>query len=160
MDAKPRVDDRAAPGDASAFGALGLGARLKEPPAPELVQSACRLETGDSAILWNEMSLADLAHIVMLIEVGVIPAETGRRLLGVLLELHDTPVENVQLDPVLGDLYSNRESWVSRRDAAAAGWLSAGRARREASTTAYRIALRRRLLDLSEAMAELVGAVL
>jgi len=146
--------------DTSAFGALGLGARLKEPPAPELVRSACRLETGDSAILWEEMSLADLAHIVMLIEVHVVPEDIGRRLLGSLIELHHTPVTDVDLDPVLGDLYSNRESWVSRRDAAAAGWLSAGRARREASTTAYRIAVRRRLLELSGAMTLLVTAVL
>ena len=145
---------------ASGFGALGLGARLKEPPAPELVRSAYQLETDDCAILWREMSLADLAHMVMLIEVGILPTETGQRLLGLLLELHATPVENVQLDPVLGDVYSNREGWVSRRDASAAGWLSAGRARREASTTAYRLALRRRLLGLSEAMTDLIVAVL
>ncbi len=159
MDTRPRVDE-GSKGEPPAFGALGLGTRLKEPPAPELVQSACRLETGDSAILWQEMSLADLAHIVMLIEVGVVPADIGRRLLGVLLELHQTPVSDVELDPVLGDLYSNREGWVSRHDAAAAGWMSAGRARREASTTAYRIAVRRRLLTLTEGMADLVEALL
>ncbi len=159
MDPRPRVD-RTGKGEAPGFGALGHGTRLKEPPAPELVQSAYRLETNDSALLWQEMSLADLAHIIMLIEVGVVPPETGRRLLGVLLDLHHTPVSDVQLDPVLGDLYSNREGWVSRRDAASAGWLSAGRARREASTTAYRIALRRRLLSLSQAMTDLIGAVL
>lgn len=142
------------------FGALGVGARLKEPPAPELVRSAYQHETDDCAILWREMSLTDLAHVMMLIEVGVVPEDTGRRLLGLLLELHATPVEDVKLDPVLGDVYSNREGWVSRRDGVAAGWLSAGRARREASTTAYRIALRTRLLELSHAMTDLIDAVL
>ena len=142
------------------YGALGVGARLKEPPAPELVRSAYQLETDDCAVLWREMSLVDLAHVVMLIEVGVLPRDAGQRLLALLLDLHHTPVTEVTLDPVLGDLYSNREGWVSKRDAAIAGWLSAGRARREASTTAYRLALRRRLLDLSGAMTDLATAVL
>jgi len=142
------------------FGSLGLGTRLKEGPAPELVQSAGRLETSDSAILWREMSLADLAHVVMLVEVGIVPAESGGRLLELLLELHALPVEQVALDPVLGDLYSNREHWVSRRDSEAAGWLSAGRARREASTVAYRLAVRHRLLALGRAMDELIQATL
>jgi argininosuccinate lyase len=145
---------------ANGFGALGLGARLKEAPAPELVRSAYRLETDDSAVLWREMSLADLAHIIMLREVGVLPEDVGRRLLRLLLELHAIPVEGVELDPVLGDLYCNREGWVSRHDAEAAGWLSAGRARREASTVAYRLAVRRRLLELAEGMTDLAGAVL
>src|SRR5262245_16953252 len=144
----------------SGFEALGFGARLKEPPAPEMVRSAYQLETDDSAILWKEMSLADLAHIIMMIEAGILPAEPGRRLLGLLLELHDTPVSEVQLNPGLGDLYSNREGWVSRRNASAAGWLWAGRARREASTTAYRLAVRRRRLELPRAMTALVVAVL
>ena len=98
--------------------------------------------------------------MVMLMEVGVLPTATGRRLLGLLLELHATPVGDVQLDPALGDVYSNREGWVSRRDASAAGWLSAGRARREATTTAYRIAVRARLLGLTQAMTDLIDAVL
>src|SRR5262245_2928348 len=147
-------------GDEVGFGALGLGARLKGPPAPELVQSANRLEMNASAILWRETSLADLAHVVMLLEVGVVPEGVGGRLLTLLLELHQMPVEGVELDPVLGDLYSNREGWVSRRDADAAGWLSAGRARREASTVAYRLAVRGRLLDLAESLTNLVRAVL
>jgi len=146
--------------DTGGFGALGLGARLKEGPAPELVRSAYRLETEDSAVLWREMSLADLAHIVTLMEARVIPGEAGRRLLDHLIELHHTPVEGVELDPVLGDLYSNREGWVSRRDPEAAGWLSAGRARREASTVAYRLAVRRRLVELAQAMTELLRALL
>src|SRR5205085_10795187 len=105
-------------------------------------------------------SLADLAHIVMMLEIEVVPPDTGRRLLGLLIDLHHTPVERVQLGPVLGDLYSNREGWVSRRDAHAAGWLSAGRARREASTVAYRVAVRRRLLDLMAATGDLAAAAL
>ncbi len=158
MDTERRIDESPR-GEAAGFGALGLGARLKEPPAPELVRSAYQLETDDCAILWREMSHADLAHIAMLVEVGILPGDVGSRLLGLLIELHDTPVTDVALDPVLGDLYSNREGWVSRRDSAAAGWLSAGRARREASTIAYRLALRRRLLHLTDAMTDLIEAL-
>ena len=45
-DARPNVEKTSVGGDAG-FGALGLGARLKEPPAPELVRSAYQLETDD-----------------------------------------------------------------------------------------------------------------
>jgi argininosuccinate lyase len=135
--------------------ALRLGARVKEPPAPELVRSAGRLETADADVLWRGMGLADLAHVVTLVETGVIPAEPGRRLLGLLLELWHTPFDQVPLDPALGDVYSNREHWISARDAEAGGWLSAGRARRESTTVGYRVAVRGRLVELSLVLAAL-----
>jgi argininosuccinate lyase len=124
------------------------------------VQSACRHETGDAAILWRGMSLADLAHVVMLMEVQVLPADVGARLLPLLLELHRLPAEAFTPDPTLGDLYSNREAWISGRDPEAAGWLSAGRARREASTIGYHVAVRGRLLELTGALTDLALAIL
>ena len=51
-------------------------------------------------------------------------------------------------DPRLGDGFANREAWLAGHDAEAAGWLCAGRARREGTTVAYHIAVRERLLAL------------
>ena len=51
-------------------------------------------------------------------------------------------------DPRYGDLVNARERLLEQRIGAAAGWLSAGRPRREAGRIAFRIALRGRLLDL------------
>jgi len=133
----------------------GEGVRLKEGPAPELVQSAFRLELGDAQILWRGLSLADLAHVVMLMERGVIPAPLGARLLQLLLELHQLSLSDFPLNPVLEDVYSNRENWLRKRDEAAAGWLGAGRARREPATVAYRLAARDRLLKLADSVLHL-----
>ncbi len=132
---------------------LGLGSRLRETAAPELVESAYRFELKDAPILYRGLSLADIAHLLMLLEVGVVPREAGRPLLAALLELHDTPLDEIPLDVALGDVYNSREQLLKQRVPDVAGWLHAGRPRREASTIAYLIALRNRLLDLVAALA-------
>lgn len=136
--------------DRSARG-QGEGARLREGPAPELVEASFAREIADAPILYRGLSLADLAHVLMLIEVDVVPDDAGRELLRALLELHEVPLEDFPLNPTLEDVYSNREAWVKSRDAAVGGWMGAGRPRREPATIAYRIAVRDRLLDLAEA---------
>ncbi len=45
-----------------------------EPPADELVRTAYAREAGDTAILYKGMSLADIAHVVGLVESKIIPA--------------------------------------------------------------------------------------
>src|SRR5215831_9325810 len=132
----------------------GEGARLKESPAPELVRASFRLEIADAPILWRGLGLADLAHVLVLMDAGVIPERDGSRLLSLLLELDRTPLEAITFDPTLEDAYSNREHWLRKRDDVAAGWMGAGRPRREPATVAYRIAVRERLLALA---GELVG---
>ncbi len=131
---------------------LGVGSRLAGGPAPELIQTAFARELAGQLPLFEGMSLADLAHTLMLLEGGVIPPEAGRELLAALLALHAWPPD-FNLDPALGDLYTNREAWLAARTPAA-GWLGAGRARRESTTTGYRLILRRRLLDFSAALSQ------
>ncbi len=131
---------------------LSVGSRLAAGPAPELVQTAFARELADQIPLFEGMSLADLAHTIMLIEGGVIPLEAGQDLLAALLALHAAPPD-FSPDPALGDLYTNREAWLAARTPAT-GWLGAGRARRESTTTGYRLILRRRLLDFSAALSE------
>ena len=116
--------------------------RLSQPPAPELIDSAYRWEVGLAPHLWQGMGLSDLAHHIMLLEAGILPPDPGARLLRLLLDLNATPHEAAGLSPEHGDVYTNRERWLGARDAAAAGWLSAGRARREATTVAYHLAVR------------------
>jgi argininosuccinate lyase len=132
----------------------GEGARLKEGPALELMQTAFRLELADAPILWPGLNVADLAHVVMLSEIEVVPAAAGARLLKLLLELHTLPVQDFPLNPALEDVYSNREAWLRQRDEDAAGWLGTGRPRREPATIAYRLAVRARLLILAAAVSE------
>jgi argininosuccinate lyase len=143
--------------------------RLSEPPADDLVHTAYAREIGDATILYEGMSLADLAHVVGLMEANVIPPEAGSELIAALLEIHPAPPLDFALDPARGDLYSNREAYLKMltladpRSAApgtAVGWLSLGRARREATTIGYLIAVRARLLALAAALGDCAASAL
>src|SRR5712671_3815404 len=93
---------------------LGVGSRLATGPAAELVQTAFARELADQLALFRGMSLADLAHTIMLIEAGVIPTAEGAALLSALLALHEFP-RNFTPIPESGDLYTNREAWLAAR---------------------------------------------
>lgn len=130
--------------------ALGVGGRLASGPAPALVQTAFARELADQLALFKGMSLADIAHTLLLVENGVIPLPAGRGLLKALLALHESP-PSFQPIPAAGDLYTNRAAWLATRTPAA-GWLGTGRARRESTTTGYLIILRSLLLTFVEAL--------
>jgi argininosuccinate lyase len=129
---------------------LGIGARLKSAPSPELVETAFARELADEAHLFRGMSLADLAHAIVQIEAALVPASEGAELVAELRKLHGEPPD-FQRDPALGDLYTNREAYLRKRTRHS-GWLGAGRARRESTTTGYRIVLRDRILGFGRAL--------
>jgi argininosuccinate lyase len=128
-----------------------------KPPSRLLVETAFSCELEAERALVAEISLADLAHTLALVEGGVLPRDPGRELLRALLELSALG-DGLPLRPELGDLYTNREAWLAERTPAA-GWLGAGRARREATTTAWLLLVRKRLLDLGEALVRFGGAL-
>jgi len=140
--------------------ALGVGNRLREPPSPALVQTAFAQEAAYGPWLHQGMNLADLAHIIMLVEQAIIPRADGGALLQALLKLYETPLEQITFDPTLGDPYSNREHHLRNQCGEAAGWLSAGRARRESSTVGFVLTLRHQLLEASSAAVELLRALM
>jgi argininosuccinate lyase len=129
---------------------LGVGSRLATGPATELVQTAFARELADQLALFKGMSLADIAHTVMLIETGVIPPAEGASLLSALLALDEYPTDFIPI-PESGDLYTNREAWLATKTLTV-GWLGAGRARRESTTTGYRITVRSYLLAFVDAL--------
>ena len=63
------------------------------------------------------------------------------------------------IDPRYGDLANARERILEQRIGGAAGWLNAGRPRREAGRIAFRLALRARVLDLAGAVARFAGGL-
>ena len=148
-------EETASHGPQGAVGRGLPGGRLKSGPAHELIQSANRLEVANAPVLYEGLSLADMAHVIMLMETGIAPWASGQELLAALLEAHATPIEDLALDPAWGDVYKNRERAINQRVPDVGGWLRTGRARREATNIAYRIAVRRRLLDLLAALVTL-----
>ncbi|MDX2165564.1 MAG: lyase family protein [Deltaproteobacteria bacterium] len=135
---------------------LDAGGRLKRPPSALLVDTAFRRELEYAGVLYEGISYADLAHVLMLAEVGVIPTAPANALLGALVDLHDAGIAALQLEAKWGDLYNNRDSELQRRVPAVAGWLHAGRARREALTLGWLIHQRVALADLRRDLAALL----
>ncbi len=145
---------------AEGAGHLGVGDRLTEGPAPELIHSAFALEAGDGPLLYQGMSLADLAHAIMLTKMKLISPEVSQPLLAALLEFHHLSGDTFPFDPAQGDAYSNREYVLRQKVPAIAGWLQMGRPRREVSTLGYLIVARERLLTLVEALLYLMQSLL
>jgi argininosuccinate lyase len=139
---------------------LGRGGRLRGGAAGELVAAAYAAESAHGPRLAHGLSLADLAHAVALVEGGDLAGEDASGLLRGLLELHQIPGDEFPWDPSLGDAFNAREAELERRvGRSAAGWLSAGRPRREAFRVALRLTARVGARDLHDALVDQVAAL-
>ncbi len=131
----------------------------EESPAPELVEAGFALEVADASLLHEGLTLADMTHVIVLEEQNVVPRDAARRLLQLLLEVHGTRAEDFPYDPQYGDAYNCRERFFVARLGDDAGWLHAGRPRREAGRLALRLLLRRLVAGLIEDTAGLIEAL-
>jgi len=127
------------------------------PPAAELIAAGFELENADAPLLHHGINLADIAHVLDLGCAGVIPAVAARKLLALLLETLQLPADEFPYDPAYGEPYNSRERYFAERAGDVAGWLHAGRPRREAMRIAFRLCLRDALTDLIEAAAALAA---
>ena len=118
------------------------------PPADELVEGAFALETAYAPALHDGLNLADLAHVLDLRRREVIPEDAARQLLAALLEIDRIGAADFPYDPRDGEPYNSREKVLVERVGSVAGWLHAGRPRREATRIAFRLDLRRRVAAL------------
>ncbi len=126
-------------------------------PAQELIDAGYALEIADAPLVHHGLTLADLAHVLDLRAAGVIPTEPARQLLTLLLDTLDVPAEEFPYDASHGEVYNSRERYFAGRIGDMAGWLHAGRPRREAMRIAFRLHLRDVLTDLVEAAADLAA---
>ncbi|GJF01604.1 argininosuccinate lyase [Pseudonocardia sp. D17] len=119
-------------------------------PAPELVESGFALENADASFLHRGLNLADIAHVLDLRRRGIVPEDAARELLALLLEVTEVDADDFPYDPSHGEPYNSREHFFVSRIGDIAGWLHAGRPRREAARVALRLHLRRQLTELVE----------
>jgi argininosuccinate lyase len=126
--------------------------------APELVEAGFAVEIADAPLLHDGLNLADLAHVLVLREDRVIPPTAASDLFALLLEAHQTRAADFPYDPAYGETYNCRERYFTARIGSAAGWLHAGRPRREAVRTALRLRLRRDVATLVVAATDFVAA--
>lgn len=127
-------------------------------PARELIDSAYWFETNDASRLHHDLALSDLAHVLHLAEQQLIPRQAAQSLARLLLELDRDA--GFSYDPALGDAFTNRAQWLRARAPDAAGYLSTGRARREATTVAFRLLVRRQLIALGLSLVRAQTALL
>lgn len=127
-------------------------------PAPELVDAGFAVEIADAPLLHEGLNLADMAHVLDLRARGLIPEDSLSQLLRVLLAAHETTAEDFPYDPQYGETYNCRERYFSEEIGDAAGWLHAGRPRREAARVALRLLLRRMVAELVIALSDFSDA--
>lgn len=130
----------------------------KEGPARELVAAGFAWEIADAALLHESLNFADLAHVLDLHQRGIVPDDAAAALLGEILAAHATPVEDFPYDEAFGEPYNSRERLFAERLGATAGWLHAGRPRREAARVAFRLVLRRQTAELIREAGRFAGA--
>lgn len=139
---------------------LGSGGRLKGGPAPELVAAGYSAEIAHGPLLAHALSIADLSHAVVLAENGALSAERASGLIDGLLSLHEIPGDEFPWDAGLGDAFNSREHQLTERVGSdCAGWLSAGRPRREAFRVALRFTAREQVRALHDAVVDIAAAL-
>src|SRR4029077_14635256 len=117
-------------------------------------------ESAHGPRLARGLSLPDPAHAIALVEGGGLAGDDARALVRGLLELHAIPGEEFPWDPSLGDAFNAREAELERRvGKAAAGWLSAGRPRREVFRVALRLTARAAARELHDALTDEAAAL-
>jgi argininosuccinate lyase len=121
--------------------------------APELVESGFAIENDDAPILHRGFNLADMAHVLDLSRRDLIPDTATHALLKLLLDVDATDADDFPYRPEFGEPYNSRERYFVERIGNMAGWLHAGRPRREAARISLRLHLRTQIADLVLAIA-------
>ncbi|NQV04924.1 argininosuccinate lyase [bacterium] len=138
---------------------LGEGSRLTSGPAETLAVSAFAHELTAAPALWKGLGHADLAHLAMLLDAEIVGAADAGILFEAFGALQELDPSSLDLDPAMGDVYQNRDRMLEDRIGSVAGLIHAGRARREATTVAWHLACRERLITLGSAAAGLLDAL-
>lgn len=137
----------------------GNGGRLSDGPAKSLIDSAYAHDVEQEKYLLEDLHVANLAHATMLAEQGIIPTKAIQVLLPELIKL----VENggdIPIDPSFGDLYNCVDVFLKNKIGHNAGWLHAGRARREAVNISFLLKTRRELAQCYDKLLNVGDALL
>jgi argininosuccinate lyase len=131
-------------------------------PAPIYLETVLTHNFEDAQRFFLEDLLEiKIAHTVMLAEAGIIPREDAARIIGALRAIDCERVRAFKYDGSCEDLYFYLENLVvAQVGAETGGKMRVARSRNDVDLTLYRMSMRRRLLTLLEALADLRRAVL
>ncbi len=135
-------------------GYLGAGGPIGRGPAPELVEAGYELELADAPLL-AAGSGSPTSHTCS-------RSTRSRTATGVRCSARwsSCSTRRSRSTPATATSPTSASDVLEQRIGSAAGWLNAGRPRREAGRIAFRIALRSRVLDLAAAVARFATALI
>ena len=135
--------------------------RLTTPPAPEVIQHLYGPRLGrHKQTLFKAMLAADFAHVVMLVQQGIVTRGIGKQLLQGLKTLVTEGPDAVNWDPRLEDMHFNLEAWlIEKIGAEAGGRLHTGRSRNDLYATLSRMDVREKLISAGLDLAGLREAI-
>jgi argininosuccinate lyase len=128
----------------------GVGTRLKRPPSPELRAFFDRAYlSGFDQIAFQAVARINLAHTVMLSEVGVISQDEAAQILTAVREWRAAGHDAFQVDSARGDVLPNTEIYILEQlGDFVGGKMHTGRSRGDFYVAYSRLRYRPRLLDL------------
>lgn len=136
-------------------GFLGANSRFKHGPDKRLVDSAFSYELECSQYMMEGLSFADISHVMTLHHSGVLSDSNASQLLKGLLDVHAQGQGAISLDPEVGDSYNNRDRYLQKKLGKISGYIHIGRARREASTIAWQLVCKEKLVELHKQVIQL-----
>ena len=108
----------------------------------------------------NQMQL-HFAHIIMLMEQGIISKEEAGKILGSLQKIWDLGPDVIEIKPGLTDLFSNLQEWlVQEIGIDVGGKMHIGRSRNDMFAAIDRMEYRAYLIDFSLKLCELIEGLL
>lgn len=105
--------------------------------------------------LFEPMLMIHRAHLVMLVERGILPAEQGSHILEALETIDPMEVARSRYDGRFEDLFFYVEHLLIQRAGNIAGNLHIARSRNDMGVTMYRMVLRDQLLTVAQGMVDL-----
>jgi len=131
------------------------------PRSEVLIAYAEKAEFPKLKRLFEAYTYVDLAHAVMLVETGILEAESGARLIQGLLRIHAMDAKSFPWLAESGSYLVHVEHWLTEHcGSAIAGLLQTGRSRNDQDAAAERLFQRKLILDLGEALAALLKITL
>ncbi|MFI5449790.1 MAG: argininosuccinate lyase [Candidatus Bathyarchaeia archaeon] len=131
-----------------------MGERLKERTADAVIEYYQKQEPPVTP--FDALIAANKAHMVMLVETGIIDRRAASAILKAILELEKLGQQRFQLDPYLVDLYMNMEAFVvGKLGEEIGGKIHTARSRNDLEPTVLRIASRAALNETTRGIIEL-----
>ncbi|RAP53395.1 MAG: argininosuccinate lyase [Methanosphaera sp. rholeuAM270] len=99
------------------------------------------------------------AHTTMLIEQGIIPEESGKKILGALDKLEGEGIDALDLNPSFEDIHMALEDYVTKEIGSEAGFMHTGKSRNDQVCTDIRLALKDELDNTVSAIKSFIETI-